>query len=284
MPTLRSSFAALLVTAALIVGGFSLIAHWTQQHVLDSRRWTDAVAPLVERPAVQRTVTSALVEAVEAVEGEGRVPVALRPLLTRATAQVVDSPQFARAWATAVRLSHDQVVAGIRDQGRGLALADHGLVVDLGALFESLAPQLVEMGIPYVDDVPRPAGEIVLDSSPDVVRALNLARVLDRWATPSLVGAVLLGVAGIACARRRRLAVMLTGVGVTLAAVAGWVGWRLARAAVVDSADPITSAVLRSLTSDVSTWLGVTAGGAVAVAVVSGLAGAQNLRHRLALR
>jgi hypothetical protein len=266
MSAARTSIAALLLAAALVAGAFSLVAHWTQQHLLDNDRWTAAMAPLIERPGVQETVTTALVDSL----ADNGLPAGVKPLATQLTARVVASAQFAGVWSSAVRVSHEQLVAGLREKGTGVVVDDRAVSVDLGALFDSVAPRLSALGIPLVSSLPRPTGEVVLDSSPEVVNALKAARFLDRWATPSLIAAVLLALAGIAVAPRRARALVLTGAVAAVLAVVALVGWLILRQVALDGADPIAEAVLRSLTSDISGWLIVAAGVGV-VAVVAGV-------------
>ncbi|WP_300678731.1 hypothetical protein [Nocardioides sp.] len=264
MSGLRTTLAAVLLIASLLVGSFSFVAVWGQHHLLDSDRWTSAVGPLIERPEVQRRVTSALVQAME----ENGLPSALAPVASATTARVVATDQFAQVWRTAVRRSHQELVATIRRENLWASVSNQSLSVDLGVLFEGLRERLTAMGVPFASALPTPSGTVDIAASPSLVRALDSARLLDLLAVPSLVATLVLAAAGLLVAQRRATALVIAGLAVVGTALVGLVAWFFARGVALDAADALGGAVLDALTSDVTAWfLAVAAGGAVLAVV-----------------
>src|SRR5690606_3730911 len=127
----------------------------------------------------------------------------------------------------AVRISHLQLVEGIREEGTGLVAQEDLLRVDLAPLAESLTPRLTEAGVPFLDRLPQLEGSVTLDDSRGLAEAMQIAGVVDRWAVPLAVVAVVLLVLGVLCATPPGRALALVGVAVMIVAAAYAVAWEL---------------------------------------------------------
>ncbi|MGN0062834.1 MAG: hypothetical protein ACI379_01220 [Nocardioides sp.] len=210
MLTARRFLATLLLLCGLAAVAVGVPSSWAKQSVLDTDRYTEAVAPLIEEPAVRATITDALVTA---VESQLSVPDALAGPLRRVVAGVVGSDAFVPAWETAVRSSHEHAVAALRDEGKGLALDDGTLRVELAPLVEALVPRLEAAGIPGASALKRVNGTIELVSSPELATAARAASAVDRWGTDLLVAGTVLLLAAVLVSPRRGTTLVVGGLG-----------------------------------------------------------------------
>lgn len=212
----RDVVSALLLVVGLVLVGAGVPMAWTERHVLDTARWTQAVAPLIDEPEVQRDVAAGLVAPLVEQLDAGDVA---ESLLLAVAEDVVATDGFARVWRPTVRISHEHAVEGLRGEGTGLNLAEDGVALDRTALVEALKPRLAEAGVPFAEQIPAGEGTIVLAEGPQVTRAVEVARFVDRVGDRALVGGAAALVLAVLLARRRFRTLTLAGLGV--AAVAG---------------------------------------------------------------
>lgn len=280
MTAVRGLVSFLLVLGGLVFGAVALPALWAQQHLLDTERYTEAVAPLIVEAPVQQRVSEELTVALTDQLG---VPSSLVPLLRGLTDRAVATDRFAGVWEDAVRISHVQLVEGIRREGSGLSAEEGHLRVDLAPLAESLKPQLSEAGVPFVDRLPEVEGSVTLEDSREVAEAMRAVGVIDRWTVPLAVASVLLLLLGVVCAARPMRALILVGAGITVVAVAYAGLWEFAWGSdAVAGSDPLARRVVEALTPGVMPWLtAVGAGGLVVMLLaVVGSAVAGRARRR----
>lgn len=218
---LRGLLSLVLTLAGLALTFVAIPSVWVDRDLLDTDQHTSAVAPLIEEPTVRDQVADAIATPISQRLGLGAV---LDRALREATVRAVGTDAFARAWTDAVRLSHQHAVEGLRDEGTGVNFAEDGVVVDRAALVEALRPRLAEAGLPFADRIPPGEGSIVLARGPEVARAAALARMADEWATPIAVGAAVLLLLSVVVARRRGLALLVSGLGVLAVAGVWWWG------------------------------------------------------------
>ncbi|WP_110239381.1 hypothetical protein [Nocardioides gilvus] len=220
MSSLRGLLSSTLLLLGLVLVAVAVPAVWADRYVLETDRYTEAVAPLIDEQVVQDQVVAAILEPVTT---RLELPALGERLLVTATSEVVATDGFARVWTDAVRLSHLQAVEGIRGEGTGVNLVEDGIVVDRAALVDALRPRLAEAGLPLAAQIPDGEGTVVLAQGPEVTQAVTVARAADVWATPlaALAGGVLL--AGIAISRHRPRAAVLLGLGLLAVAGALWV-------------------------------------------------------------
>lgn len=264
---MRGAVSALLLVVGLALVGVAVPALWIDRHVVETERWTEAVAPLIAEESVQDQVAEALAAP---ISDRLSLPDVLEGGLLSATRTVVATDGFGQVWTEAVRLSHQHAVEGLRDEGTGVNLVEDGVMVDRAALVEALRPRLAEAGVPFADRIPDGEGSVVLALGPEADVAVEVVRLADRYATPVAVAAALLLLGGILVARRPARAATVAGVGVVAVAGLLWVVTRLGDngpLSVVDD-QPVTTTVLlwRSLAEPLETMVLVTAvvGGVVA--------------------
>lgn len=264
---MRSFLSFVLAVVGLAAVAVAIPSTWARHNLMDTDRYTAVMAPLIDEPQVQASVSQALTRA---LTRDVDLPDTVVALVRSGTDEVVATDAFARAWTEAVRISHAQLVKTARDEGTGLAADEAGLRVDLAPLGESVRARLAEAGVPLVDRLPAVEGSFVLADSTEAAEAIRIAGAVDRWADAVAVAAVLLlGVAVLFSVRPGRT---LLVVGLVVAAIAGAyaVGWAvLDVAAEAGAAGPsVASLVVESLSASVLPWLAATAGAGVVAALL----------------
>lgn len=236
----------MLLLTGLVLVGVGVPTAWADRHVFDTDRWTEAVAPLIEEPVVQRDVAAALAAPIADQLNLGQT---LEAVLVRATEEVVATDAFARVWTPTVRLSHQHALEGLRSKGTGVNLVGDGVTLDRAALLEALRPRLAEAGLPFADQLPAGQGTIVLADGPDVARATEVARIVDTVGSRAVVIGALVLLGAVVVANHRSRALVLAGLGI--AAVAGllWLGLGLG-----DEGTGLLSEVEERRSTAVLTW------------------------------
>ncbi len=175
---------ALVILACLGVS-VSGVAIWLHRALLDTDQWVEITAPIIDDPAVQRSVADYVGrEVVTALEVEARLEQALpaqvsmlaaplasgvRDVITEQTQEIVASEQAREIWIEANRVAHDKIVELLRgepgvlyaegDQIRVNLLPIIGRVVsELRARFPRLFPGL--LAVPTVT-AETPAAEAI---------------------------------------------------------------------------------------------------------------------------
>lgn len=270
MGALRSLLSTLLVLVGLLLAAAAAPATWAREHLMDTDAWSAAVAPLIAEPEIQRTVSDALVAA---VDSDAQMPAFARELLSRTTDAVVATDTFATAWRNAVTISHAHLVETVRGENTGIDASQGVVSVDLGVLFEALVPRLDAAGITGVERLTTPEGQIVLEDSAETARALEIAGDVDAYAWPMAGAAVVVLACAVFTARRRGRSLLVIGAGVVLVAVVEMAAWRLLESRWTEAGgDPSGQVLLQALTGSVEGWL-LRLGAAGVVAVVLGLVG-----------
>ena len=108
--------AALLVLSWLLLL-VSVIAGWARAVAFDTERWVAMVGPLIEDPAVVRTISALGADEIgEALDLRGPVREALEPRLRRRIARVLETPAARTAWIQINVSAHRAVLALLRDE------------------------------------------------------------------------------------------------------------------------------------------------------------------------
>lgn len=272
MTALRGLVSFLLVLSGLVLGAAAVPVLWAQHHLLDTERYTAAVAPLIVEVPVQQRVSEQITGA---LTDQLSLPAVLVPVLREVTDRAVATDRFAGVWEESVRISHLQLVEGIREEGTGLSATEGRLRVDLAPLAESLKPRLSEAGVPFVDRLPQVEGSLALDEADGLAEAMQVAGAVDRWAVPLATASVVLLLVGVVCALRPGRALVLVGAGITLVALAYAGAWELAwRSDAVASSDPVARLVAEALTDSVAPWLTALGAGGLAVVLLGAVTSA----------
>lgn len=223
MLAVRRALAVLLMLCGVAALAVGVPAAWVQRSVFDTERYTDALSPLIAEPAVQATVSDALVQAVTA---QITVPQVLNGPLESAVDALVASDAFVPAWEQSVRVSHQHALSALRDEGKGLALDDGTLSIELAPLVDALVPRLEEAGIPGTAALGRINGTFELVSSPELATAARAAGAVDRWGSAVLALGVVLLLGAVLVSPRRGVALIWAGLAAVVVSALHLTGWR----------------------------------------------------------
>ncbi|OKJ85120.1 aromatic ring-opening dioxygenase LigA [Streptomyces sp. CB01883] len=242
----RSVASAVLIVLTCILVPVALLAVWVENIALDTDRYVATVAPLATDPAVQDAAVHRITEAVgtkvngrqavgdiadwlqkqglppraaDAVRGLGpQLDSAVNQAVTKVATRVVDSDAFATVWTTANRAAHNAVVHALTGEGRGAVGINGGTVtLDVGTAVDKVKQELVDAGLKPADKIPQVDKQLVLFQSDQLGKFRKGAHLLDVIGNWFPVIVVLLGVAGVLLAHRRRRALARTALGAAFA-------------------------------------------------------------------
>jgi hypothetical protein len=221
-------------TVAILIGALlipvALMSTWADTLLRDTDAFVDTLAPLATEPAVQAFVGEQALAALESqvdldaaaasssdlaaalglppaiseVLGAigGDTADALREVLRRNVAEFAASPAFATAWTDALRVTHQQLVAGVSGADGAVidVSAEQGLGIQLGPIVSATRGWLVDAGFGFAAQIPEV--DRVVDVVPadqvapvlGVVRAIETTAGWSPWLAPGLLvlGVVLL--------------------------------------------------------------------------------------------
>jgi hypothetical protein len=245
------------VTLLLIVGcalaPLAATAIWVRNQVTDSDRYVRTVEPLASNPDIQAAVaadaTEALFSRVDvAAEAEAALPPraqflavplanGVRSFTENTTLRVLDSERFQELWVEVNRITHQQLVKVLTNEGDVVQTADGRVVLDLTPVLELVKRELENRGITIFDRVPANAlaTSFVLMDSQELERAQRGLRLLKALAIvlPILVFACL--GAAIALSRRRRRTLLQASLGLAASMVVLGLALIAARSAYVNA-------------------------------------------------
>ncbi|MFG2633272.1 hypothetical protein ACGFX8_04740 [Streptomyces sp. NPDC048362] len=263
----RVTASTVLLVLTCVLVPLALLATWVHDIVLDTNRYVATVAPLAGDPAVRDAAVHRITEAVgahvdgqraagdiaawlskeglppraaDAIRGLGpQLDSAANQAVTRAATRVVDSEAFATVWRTANRTAHNAVVHALTGQGRGaVGVSDGTVSLDVGTAVDRVKKELVDAGLKPAAEIPQVDRELVLFHSDELAEFRDAARLLGivgNW-LPVLV--LVLGVAGVLLARRRRRALARTALGAAFACLVVAVALIVARHYYLDHLPP----------------------------------------------
>ena len=240
----------ILITLACILAPLSVTSVWASSVLSDTDRYVETVAPVADDPGVQAAivdeVTAAIMERLdtsglitEALDGLAqienlppRVADALPALATPIaqgiegfvrdqTAALVASDEFAKVWAEANRVAHDQVVSLLGGETSGLVTAQGDTItLNLKPVIAEVKTRLVDQGFNLAANIPEVDRSFTLVESEGISksqRAFDVLETLGAW-LPFI--ALALFIAGVFLASDRRRALLRGAVGVIIAMVA----------------------------------------------------------------
>lgn len=301
--------AAVLIVVGALVAPLAVVGSWASTTLSDTEKFVAEYAPLAKDPAVQGflsdqvvavinehvDVTALTSEVIDGITGLGTGPVATRALdalkgpaaagitslMHSTVSNFVESDAFADVWASALRVSHTQLVAAMRnDPSAALALGSDGSVgIALGPIIDAVKVALVDQGIGVAAQIPAINRTVVLaqsDALPTIQLAYGLAVSAVAWLP--LFGVLLL-VAGVLVARRRFVALIWAAIALAITMTLTAIAFAVGNIFVVTTISPavvpttVTTLLYETLTDgmrEVSIAVIVLA---ISVAVVAWLAG-----------
>lgn len=239
----RTWASAICIVLASVLVPVATVTGWARTELVSEDAFVATFGPLAEDPAVQDLVieatTAAIVDAldVDALTSDlfdGIASLDLPPaaqtavLLLRApaaagvtsligsgVATAVESDAFPQLWRTALAASHRALTSAASGESDGaLTISANGeLGIQLGPIIDAVRLQLIDNGFALAEAIPSIDRTIVLTQSDSLttVTTVYALVVAVGWWLP-FVALALIG-AGIAFARRRRVAVLGVGIG-----------------------------------------------------------------------
>ena len=257
-----------LVVIGVLLAPVAIVATWTETELTDTDRFVATFSPLADEPAVQDFVTeqtmavigetvdveqltSDLVDGITELGTGPRATEALNALKGPAAAGIlsliesriaafVASDAFADVWATALRVTHHQLVAAMaNDPDSAVVLGGDGTIgVQLGPVVDAAKDALVAQGIGFAAQIPTIDRTVTVAQS-DALPALQLgygAAVAAGIWLPWIALAFLAG--GVVVARRRSVALVVASLALALVMALVLVGFAVGRALFVTSVSP----------------------------------------------
>lgn len=232
----RTVIGAVLLFLAGLSATFGVASFWTEHAILDQDTWVATSKAIVNNPAVQQDVATALATQIVDLVGvddlvagvlpgplsgfSGTVTEKVTGLVASAAVQVVKTDAFISVWESAVRATHDEFVHAVNGNDRFVSINSQGLSLDLGASLAEIRKQLDSNGIHVLDKVNFQG----LSLQFPLVDAPGLER-LQTWVHALRIGAIIFpafaviaAIAGLLVARRRVFAVLTGAIGALLGA------------------------------------------------------------------
>ncbi|MFI6983395.1 hypothetical protein ACIBSV_32940 [Embleya sp. NPDC050154] len=240
---LRLAVACLLLVLACVLTPVAVVAVWADDEIGNTDRFVATMAPLSSNEAVQDAVaargTAAAVQAVDVSglsnalrealgldlnNGSGPVSGSIRGLLNESVGQAaqafVTSDAFAVVWREALRAAHASALAALKGEDEGAVTSTGGeVVLDLGPVVDGVRKNLAAGGIPLATGIPDTDRRFVLLHREGLRKGQDVFRVVDEAGTWLPIAVVLLFLAGVCVAPRRRRVIMWAGVGTVLAMI-----------------------------------------------------------------
>ena len=207
----RTPVVVVCVLLSALLAPLAIVATWAHDEVSDTDRYVETVAPLAEDPAVQDAVSSRITalllgyldipavtsDAVDALAARGvpeNVAASLRALgtplansiesfVSQRVTRLVQSQEFADAWAEANREAHGQMVAVMTGETDGAVQVEGDTVtLNLAVVVEAVKQRLVDAGFALAERIPEVQAEFTLFESADLARAQTGFRFLSALA------------------------------------------------------------------------------------------------------
>lgn len=226
----------------------SVVASWARTEILDEQAFVQTFAPLSSDPGVQRVVitrTSAAVSDVvnvrlmtddllgelDALELSAparaairllRVPIAagVHSIIDRSITRVVESDTFSGIWQRSLIASHRALVAvATNDETHAISVDDAGaLGVNVGPIIDEVKQALLGQGFRFAAALPSTDRTIVIVKSDSLLFARSAYLLALRAGLWMPLVCLALFVVGFVLARRRRTALVGTGVAIAIGA------------------------------------------------------------------
>ncbi len=282
----RRIIAALLIVVASLLAPFAVGGLWAQQTLTETDAFTETLAPLVDDPLVQQTVSTEVTDAiVGAVDAEARaekllgdlsgpladlrsstsadsvIAAAIASGVNNAIASGVDSyvqsDQFGQGWTALTTVLHEEFVKLLeRDTtDAALMLQDGQVVLNTSNALEQIQAQLADRGLTFAAELDIPGRDIVLADAPNLQLVSDALAIFIPVATWLWAVVLLMFLAGILLWRPKSRGMLWTGLGLSLGGVLLFSGVNLGEAQIVDAAPTGYSALVESVSTTLLRFL-----------------------------
>ena len=231
----RRPLGALCLIVACLLAPLAVFSIWLRDQVTNTDRYVATVAPLSNNRAIDAAVAAKVTSELFArVDVEGLVRETLPPkgqflagtltsglrTVTQQTAErLLSTPQFDRLWELANRTAHQQVVALVKGERRGLVTSKDGKVLlDLGGITSGIQTQLHNQGITLFDGL-KVNSTFELVESKKLARASKYVRYVEAAGVLLPLAAVAAFVLAVVLSEDRRRTLVRGGLGLAFAVV-----------------------------------------------------------------
>ncbi|GAB3893082.1 hypothetical protein ACFQ1S_01430 [Kibdelosporangium lantanae] len=202
-----------LVLLGCLLAGPAVVAYSLNQEVGDQESYTQAVTPVVDDPEVRAEIADRVTDGITSKVG---LPAPGVQLVAIAVRKFVASGAFRTVWADGNRAAQPQVLALLRGEPSTLRIDGDTVMLDLGAVTDRLKADLVASHVPFAQSLPDVDASVALFSRPAVRFAVPGFAVFQGLVVALPVAAVVFVVVGLVFFRRRRVTVVVTGVGLAV--------------------------------------------------------------------
>ncbi|KOU32879.1 membrane protein [Streptomyces sp. WM6372] len=214
------------MVALLVPAG--AVAYWADHELGDADRYTAAMSPLADDPAVQNVVVSQAGRALAGQIDAGPFQGGVDALLGEALRSFTGTPAYRTAWDAANRAAHAAFLKALTT-GDGDAVS-----IDLAPVIAQVKGDLVADGVPFADRIPVTHVSVKVmeyDNLGALRKGFRMLQIAGVW-LPVLT--VVLAATAIAVAVHRRRAVIATGLGIAVGAVLLWIAVAVCRRLTLD--------------------------------------------------
>lgn len=239
--------AVVLITVGALIAPFAVVASWARVALTDTDQFVATYTPLAEDPDVQQYVTDEAMAAIneqinlpqitsDVIDGitqlgtgpaatqalqtlKGPAANGLQSLVENGVTRFVQSEAFEDVWATALRVSHTQLINVLSDNPDSAVTVDaQGTIgIQLGPVIDAVKKALVDQGIDLANQIPsidRTIEVAQVDALPATQLAYSSILTVGAW-LPWI--AIVILAAGVLVARRRSRALIWSAVALALA-------------------------------------------------------------------
>ncbi len=235
-----------LIVIGCLLAPLAVVTAWGKATLVDTDQFVATYAPLaadrdVQDYVIDRTmnaidtkvdtdrISDELIQGIEdlgtnartnsALEAlRGPISQGLRNLMKTGVTDFVRSDAFPAAWKKALRISHDQMTATMRnDPDAVLQAQDNGAIgIQLGPIVERIKQHLIDRGVDVAKRIPAVHKTVPIADASDLGAAQVVYRTVVALGTWLLWLCLAFLVAGVVVARRRLTALLGASIGVAL--------------------------------------------------------------------
>ncbi|WP_219692127.1 hypothetical protein, partial [Streptomyces anatolicus] len=211
LSSVRGPLSAVLLVLACLLVPLGAVSTWSRYEIGDADNYVATMAPLASDPAVRSAVADAVTDAVMEEIDVGPLQGTVRAFVRDAVGSFSETAAYKTAWNAANRAAHDAVQRALRDS------SDGEVTIDLAPITQRIKQQLSDDGVPFASKIPVKHTEVTVMRSADPGWLREVFRLLQAAGLWLPVAAVVLAVAGVLLAVRRRRAAIAVALGAVLA-------------------------------------------------------------------
>lgn len=227
----RKTLALILVIVGCLLIPFATLSAWLSNTIVNTEAFVATVSPLSQNQAIDNAVanfvtTKLFTQADIQNLITNLLPDQAKPLAAPLTdqlqnyvqeqvAKIVGSPQFNQIWTQALRVTHEQLMKVLFNQGQIITAAQGVVTLDLGALVDAVKARLSQNGVTIFNNINLPVADrqIVLLNSPQLAQLQAALATLNSLAIVLPVFAFVFLAGAVAISPNRRITLTQVGLG-----------------------------------------------------------------------